>query len=364
MSQRLKLLRAAMSEKGLPAMLIGAASNRRYLSGFSGSYGWLAITSSAAYLLTDSRYLIQAGQEAPVYNVRQLINPGPGLPERLLGIAGEQDLKQVGFEAAHMSVAEHARLLEAVEGQLELVPVEGLIEGLREIKDEAELAVMRRAIALTDRVIETVTARLLPDHSERQAAWMIEQAMREGGAEGTAFPIIVAAGPNAALPHHHPGDEPLGANRPIVIDMGARIDGYNADLTRTVVLGKPDKRFWTIYHTVLEAQQRAIAGLRPGLLAHEADALARDFIAAAGYGDHFGHGLGHGIGLDVHEGPSVRWTQPGGTSAPLQPGMVTSIEPGIYLEDWGGVRIEDLVLITESGCEVLSAAPKLHEKSA
>lgn len=363
MHQRLKLLRAAMSEQSLPALLIGAASNRRYLSGFTGSAGWLVITQTEALLLTDSRYVIQAGQEAPAYNVRQIINPGQPLPQRLLEIAGEQGLKQFGFEAAHVSVAEHARLAEAVEGQLELVPTEGLVERLRETKDEAELTVMRRAIALTDRVIEAVTARLQPDHTERQAAWMIEQAMREGGAEGAAFPIIVAAGPNAALPHHHPGDEPLGANRPVVIDMGARVDGYNADLTRTIVLGEPDERFWTVYNTVLEAQQRAIAGLRPGLLAHEADALARDFIAAAGYGEHFGHGLGHGIGLDVHEGPALRWTQPGGTSAPLQPGMVTSVEPGIYLEGWGGVRIEDLALITPDGCEVLSAAPKLHEKN-
>jgi len=351
-----------MDEQSLPAVLVGAASNRRYLSGFTGSAGWLVITPTEAYLLTDSRYIVQAGQEAPAYSVRQIVNPGQGLPQRLLEIAGEQNLKQIGFEAAHVSVAEHARLAEAVEGQLELVPTERLIERLREIKDEAELDIMRRAIALTDQVIETITARLLPTHTERQAAWMIEQAMHEGGAEGPAFPIIVAAGLNAALPHHHPGDEPLGANRPVVIDMGARVDGYNADLTRTIVLGEPDERFWTVYNTVLEAQQRAIAGLRPGMLAHEADALARDFIASAGYGDHFGHGLGHGIGLDVHEGPAVRWTQPGGTSAPLEPGMVTSIEPGIYLEDWGGVRIEDLALITPDGCEALSAAPKLHEK--
>jgi len=187
---------------------------------------------------------------------------------------------------------------------------------------------------------------------------MLEVAMRVGGAEAVAFPIIVAAGPNGAQPHASAGDTPLGSGRPIVIDMGARVDGYHADLTRTIVLGEPDARFRELYAIVRDAQARTIAGLRPGLPAHEADALARDYIAAAGYGEHFGHGLGHGVGLNIHEGPSLRRSATG-SSAPLRPGMVTSVEPGIYLEGWGGIRIEDLVLITEGGCEVLSQAPKL-----
>jgi Xaa-Pro aminopeptidase len=364
MEQRLSKLRAALVKADLPALLISAPSNRRYLSGFTGSYGHLLITLDQAFLLTDSRYVIQASQEAPNYSVRQIITPGQELAGRLVEIARECQLTRAGFEAAHLSVADFSRLTSALGDDLELLPTEGLVEGLRQIKDQTELAIMRRAIALTDQVIEAVAARLLPEHTERQAAWMIEQALREGGAEGPAFPIIVAAGPNAAQPHHKPSDEPLGANRSIIIDMGARIDGYNADLTRTLVLGKPDERFWKIYNTVLEAQQRAIAGLRPGLLAHEGDALARDFIASAGYGENFGHGLGHCIGLDVHEGPMLRWTAPGGTSASLQSGMITSVEPGIYIEGWGGVRIEDLVLITPSGSEVLSAAPKIRQSAA
>ena len=194
---------------------------------------------------------------------------------------------------------------------VELVPTEGLVEGLRAAKDDEELAVLRRAIAITDEAMEGVVSRLRPEHTERQTAWMLEQELRERGAEGVSFPIIVAAGPNAALAHYAPGDVSLGKGRSIIIDMGGVLEGYHADLTRTVVLGKPDQRFGEVYGTVLEAQQRAIAGMRPGVLAHEVDSLARDHIAAAGHAEHFGHGLGHGIGLDVHEGPFLRWTSPG-----------------------------------------------------
>lgn len=155
----------------------------------------------------------------------------------------------------------------------------------------------------------------------------------------------------------------MGEGRTIIIDMDAQLDGYNADLTRTIVIGQPDERFWNIYNTVLEAEQQAIAGVRPGVCAHAVDAIARDLIAAAGYGDHFGHGTGHGIGMNVHETPFLRWTTPGGTSAALKAGMITSVEPGVYLEGWGGVRIEDLVLVTEDGCEALSKAVKMEKLS-
>ena len=359
MQHRVERLRALLAEKGLPALLASAPSNRRYLSGFTGSYGWLVVTLTEAFILTDSRYRLQAAQESPGFTLREVVNPGKAMPDVVKQIAADMGLKRLAFEAAHLTVAEHGRLAATLGGAVELAPTEGLVEQLREIKDEAEMALLRRAMAITDEVFEEITPRLRPDHTELEAAWMIEQAMRQRGADGPSFAIIVAAGSNAAHPHHRPGNDTLGEGRTIVIDMGALVGGYHADLTRTVVIGEPDERFWAIYHIVLEAQQKAIAGIGPGALAHEVDALARDHITAAGYGDCFGHGLGHGIGIDIHEGPSVRWVLPGETSAPLQPGMVTTIEPGIYIEGWGGVRIEDVALVTPRGHEVLTHAAKL-----
>lgn len=360
MNHRLARLRASLDAAGLPALLVSAPANRRYLSGFTGSYGWLLITPEEALLFTDSRYTLRAAAEAPDYRVSQLANPGRPLTAALSEAARELGLSRIAFEAAHTSVAEHARLAAALGDAVELLPCEGVVEELRQVKDMAELAVLRRAIAITDAAIQAVTPQLRPEQSEREVAWMLEVAMREGGADEIAFPIIVAAGPNSAMPHYHPGDEQLGEGRPIVIDMGARLDGYHADLTRTIVLGTPDDRFWQIYDIVLEAQRRALAGLRPDALTSEVDALARDYIAAAGYGDNFGHGLGHGVGLNIHEGPQLRRAGPETSGAPLQAGMVTSVEPGIYIPGWGGVRIEDLVLITADGHEVLSMAPKLR----
>jgi Xaa-Pro aminopeptidase len=185
---------------------------------------------------------------------------------------------------------------------------------------------------------------------------MLEVAMRERGAEGISFPIIVAAGHKSAMPHAEPGDEPLGSGQPVVIDMGARYAGYHADLTRTVVLGTPDERFWNIYAIVLDAQQHAIRELRPGLSGLDADALARSKIEAAGFGDAFGHSLGHGVGLYIHEGPTLSQS----SKHTLRAGNIFSVEPGIYLDDWGGIRIEDLALLHEHGCEVLSQAPKMQ----
>lgn len=361
--ERIRQLRNLLTQRDLPSLLVSAPINRRYLSGFTASYGWLLITDTEAFVLTDSRYLIQAGREAPSFASRQIINPGKTLPEVVLELGRDLALDRLAFEAGHTTVADYDRLVAGLGDVVALLPTEGLVEELRTIKDETEITAMRRAITITDQVMEAVTPQLRPDHTERQAVWLFEKTLREAGAEGPSFPIIVAAGPNAALPHHRPGDDLLGEGRTIIIDMGAHLDGYNADLTRTIVIGQPDERFWNIYNTVLEAEQQAIAGVRSGVRAHVVDAIARDLIAAAGYGDHFGHGTGHGIGMNVHETPFLRWATPGGTSAALKAGMITSVEPGIYLEGWGGVRIEDLVLVTEEGCEVLSKAVKMEKLS-
>jgi Xaa-Pro aminopeptidase len=362
MSIRLERLRTILAARNLPALLVTSAVNRRYLSGFSGSAGALLISADAALLFTDGRYTIQAAAEAPAFTLRQIVNPGRPLTDLLREAATELELSQIGIEAEHMSLSEHQQISTALGEAVTLTHTSGIVETLRQIKDASEIALLREAIALTDAAISAVVPQLRPDHSERDAAWMLEVALRERGADAVSFPIIVAAGPNAARAHHQPSDALLGSGRPIVIDMGGRRAGYHADLTRTVVVGEPDAQFWKIYDIVLTAQRTAIAGLRPGLTWHAADLLARDVISAAGYGEAFSHSLGHGVGLNIHEMPWLRRAPAGkeDASPPLDVGMVTSIEPGIYLEDWGGIRIEDLVLITPEGCEVLSHAPKLR----
>lgn len=371
MHQRIKRLRERMREQSIEALFVTAAANRRYLSGFSGSNGALLITDQAALIFTDFRYRLQVAREAPDFVLRELSTDAP-LHQLLAVAVAELGVPRVAFEANHLSVAQHNQLRKTFEEHATatassqpvptLEPVENLVEVLREVKDADEIATLRHAIALTDAAFTAVLPQLRPEHTERQAAWMFEIALREGGADGVSFPIIVAAGPNAALPHAHPGDEPLGTGRPIIVDMGALYGGYHADMTRTVTLGAPDDRFWEIYRIVLEAQQRTIAGLHAGMRTDTADALARDHIQAAGFGDAFGHGLGHGVGLDIHEGPGLRRRA---ADAPeedlpiLRAGNVFSVEPGIYLEGWGGVRIEDLVLLHPDHAEVLSQAPKL-----
>jgi Xaa-Pro aminopeptidase len=358
MNLRLERLRATLHERGLPAIMISDEANRHYISGFRGSNGTLLITPDAALLFTDFRYLQAAAQAAPDFTIRKM-GGGVTLAAALADAIAELGLTRLAFEARHLSVAELHDVQQAIaehekEIEAELIASERVVEPLREVKDEAELATLQRAIAITDEALAAVLPLITPQHTEVQVAWMLEAAMRERGAEGVSFPVIVAAGRNAARPHAQAGDQMLGTGQPIVIDMGARYQGYHADLTRTVVLGTPDDKFWHIYQLVLDAQQHAIANIRPGMQGNEADALARDRLGAAGYSEAFGHSLGHGVGLNIHEGPSMSQSN----ERELQAGSVFSVEPGIYLEDWGGVRIEDLVLLGDEGCTVLSQSPK------
>lgn len=357
-NQRLEQLRALMHDHAYEAFLVTSPTNRAYMSGFTGTNGALLITHHAALVFTDFRYRIQVTYEAPSFTLYE-VSQEHTLAQALTPLIGDMNLSQIAFEATNMSVSYHQKLIDAFDGKegrpsIKLVPSEGIIETLREVKDDDELATLRRAIAITDAAFQAVVAELQPHHTERQVAWMLEAAIRERGADGVAFPIIVASGANAAMPHSRPGDTPLGTGKPIVIDMGARYNGYHADMTRTIVLGEPDAHFWTIYTTVQQAQEQAIATIRPGMSGEEADSIARTFIESAGYGDLFGHGTGHGVGLDIHESPRLGRK----STHTMRVGNVFSIEPGIYQDDWGGVRIEDLVVLHEHGCEVLSQTPK------
>ena len=353
---RLAALRELFPTHELDALLVSGPENRRYVSGFTADdpdWGMLLITAREAVLLTDFRYQIWAQQEARDFEV---FIYKVDLGETLAGLLNSLKVNRLGFEAAHLTYRQYQRLTKKVADARLTVnwqPTEGLVEGLRQRKTAAELAVMRRALKLTETVMRQVEGELAPGLTERQVAWEIEKRLREGGAEGLAFPSIVAAGLNSARPHHQPGDYVIQAGEPIIIDMGARVDGYCADMTRTFILGPPDEEFQKIYALVRRAQAKAEAELKAGMDSLAGDALAREVIAAGGYGEAFGHSLGHGVGLAVHESPSLSPSE--AKRAALPDGCVVTVEPGIYLTGWGGIRLEDMVRLTLEGAEVMNA---------
>ena len=349
---RLARLRQRMDREGVEALWIGSPANRRYLSGFTGSSAWLLITADRAELWTDFRYLEQAAAEAPGF---EIVRHELQLYEHLGRRLRELGVSRLGFERDHVRYGEWQRLRAAVPEEIELVPVAGWVEELRRVKDAREIEIIRRAARLADEALLEVLAGLRPGITERELALELEFAMRRRGADGVAFDLIVASGPRAALPHGSPTERVIGAGEFVTLDYGALVDGYASDCTRTVVAGRAGDRHREIYQIVLEAQRRALEAIRPGVTGAEVDRAARRVIEEAGYGAHFGHATGHGVGLEVHEGPRLSAT---GQEDVLAPGMVVTVEPGIYLPGWGGVRIEDLVLVTESGGEILTRVTK------
>jgi Xaa-Pro aminopeptidase len=358
-NQRLAALRDLLVAQELEALLVASPENRRYLSGFTAreeifteTCGWLLLTLREAFLLTDFRYQEWAAQEAAGFEVKVYKESmGAALAELLAACR----IRRVGFESAYISYGSYQRVVEAVARsgwQTEWLPKEGLVEGLREIKTPEEVAAIRQALRLTEKVFAEVAGMLTPGLTERQVAWEIERRLKEQGSEGLAFPPIVAAGPNSARPHHQPTEYALSAGEPVIIDMGARREGYCADLTRTVILGDPTLRFKEIYRLVRQAQAQAEAVIKAGMSSLEADAVARDIISRAGYGEAFGHSLGHGVGLAVHEAPSLSPFKERATV--LKAGSVVTVEPGVYLPGWGGVRLEDMVILHPDRAEVLT----------
>ncbi len=345
---RLTEVRRLLEEKNIPAMLVMQAENRRYLSGFTGSAGMLLITPTHAILSTDFRYWEQGAQQAPDFTLHQAIGAYKDFLPGLIAAGGNPS--RVGIESATVTIAQYEQLKKALP-QMEWVGVNGLIENVRAVKDADELALTQKTIELAEEGLRYLLSILKPGMLEKQAAWELEVYMRSHGADALSFETIIASGPNAALPHYHTGERVMQANEPITIDWGAEIDGYRSDLTRTIVLGEPDAKFREIYGIVLKAQLNAIAYIKAGQTGKEADAFARDVIVAAGYGDNFGHGLGHGVGLAVHEQPRASFTVEDET---LPVNSLLTVEPGIYLPGWGGVRIEDMVLVKEQGVAVLS----------
>lgn len=357
MVDRLTALRAELQNEEIDGLLVSNASNRRYLSGFTGSAGYLLIDRDSAVIATDFRYYEQSAGQAPAF---RLLKTAGGLdrwlPDLFDGWAG----RRIGFEAGDVSFALYRQIVGIIDGspadrRPQVVPTTGVVERLRVHKDPQELARLQVAIDLGDAAIEHTIKLVEPGWTEQQVAWEIERYIREHGGEGPSFSSIVAGGAWGAMPHAYPRDRALQQGEGLVIDMGARVDGYCSDLTRTIFLGEPDEQFKTVYDIVLAAQLAAYEMIEPGMTGQQAHALAQSVIEAAGYGEHFGHGLGHGIGLQVHEAPRVSPT----SSDILEEGMVFSIEPGIYLTGWGGVRIEDLAVLENGRCRFLSHATKL-----
>ncbi len=352
--ERLQKLRASMAERGLDGILVCQPENRRYLSGFSGSSGWLLISGKEAFLATDFRYVEQAKAESPGFGVIQTKRE---LRDWFPGLVSDMGVHKLGFEADFVSYDGHQKLddaLKTAQVVLELEPTTGLVETLRSIKEVEELELISKAVELGDAVFQKARDIIRPGITEKEAAWEIEKLLRQGGSEGVAFEIIVASGPNGALPHARPTEKKIVSGEPVVIDMGARIGGYCSDLTRTLFLGQADRNMRKTYDIVLEAQMAAIEGVTSSMEATQADQLARGVIERAGHGDQFGHGLGHGVGLAVHELPTVG---PASTGT-LAEGMVFTVEPGIYLPGLGGVRIEDIVVLHDGKARVLTGAAK------
>jgi Xaa-Pro aminopeptidase len=343
---RLDKVRTILTEQELDAILIGQPENRRYVSGFTGSAGWLLVTDDQALLATDFRYHEQVSQQAPGFELAKIVTRFPDLlPELLRKTA----VKRLGFESQHITVDMYDTLTKAG-GDVEWVPLKDAVEGIRVLKEEAEVEALRRSAALNDAAFAHFLNVIQPGMTEVEAAWQIETYMRTHGASKVAFDLIVAAGPNGALPHARPRDHAIQNGEPIVVDIGCNLDGYCSDMTRTVCLGEPSAEYLKVWETVLKAQKAAAAGVRAGVSGKEVDALARDLIEDAGYGERFGHGLGHGVGLVVHEKPGASRL----SEDILEAGMSLTIEPGIYLPGKFGVRIEDLVIVREEGIENLS----------
>jgi Xaa-Pro aminopeptidase len=350
MNQRMQRLIETLDQHELDGLLIASPENRRYLSGFSGSAGVLIITPQVARLATDFRYYEQVREQAPDF---ELVEAPQRMEQVLAREIADLGLKRVGFESAALTYETYESWRKAMPAS-ELVPTTGLVEGLRAIKDEGELAAIIEAVRVADEAIEHLMDTIRPGMTERQVAWELEVHMRTHGAEALAFTTIVAAGPHGAMSHAVVTDRPIRRGEPVVIDMGARVDGYCSDITRSFCIGEADERYLSVWHTVLEAQQAAERQIRAGMTGIQADAIARDLIYGAGYEGQFGHGLGHGVGLAIHEEPRASMVYPG----ELPAGMVLTVEPGIYIPGWGGIRIEDMVVVGATGCRILTRARK------
>ncbi|MBC8079589.1 MAG: aminopeptidase P family protein [Gorillibacterium sp.] len=349
-NDRLKKLRDEMSLRNLEALLITNPINRRYIAGFTGTSGYVLVTSDHAWFLTDFRYMDQAAKQAVGFDiVEHLPKPMESIKDLLNGVR----IEKVAFEQNDLTYGSYLGYAADLSG-IELVPSSGLVEKLRMYKEDGEIVIMQEAADLADKTFSHILTCLKPGMTEKEVALEMEFFMRRNGATSPSFETIIATGERSALPHGVASDRVIQGDEFVKMDFGAYYNGYCSDLTRTVVLGKPTDKHKEIYQIVLDAQLHCLENLKPGMTGREGDALARDIIVKAGYGDRFGHGTGHGLGMEIHEDPRLSKL----CETVLEPGMVVTVEPGIYLPGFGGVRIEDDVLITEKGIRILTRSTK------
>ena len=348
-----------MKELKLDALLLTHPPDLAYLSQFTGDDSIGLFTADNFHLVTDFRYQEQAAIEAPW--LKLVIREGK-MSDALARTVAESKAARVGFEANFTQFGTISSLKKALTGpaaaKVKLIPVEDVMVNIRKVKDDVEIAIIRQAVAVAEVAYLALREQIKIGQTENYVAGLMAFEMRCRGATDSSFPVIVAAGPASSLPHYRPGETLVQNNQPLLIDWGARFNGYCSDLTRTLLLGRVSPKMKKAYNVVLEAQQAAIDFLRPGVTTAQADRVARGVIEKAGLGERFGHGLGHGIGRDIHELPTLRKT---GGDEELRPGMVVTVEPGVYLPGVGGVRIEDDVLLTDCGREVLSSLDKTFE---
>lgn len=357
MSERVQRAIDVITSRGLDGILVSNPINRRYLSGwtaedhgFDESSGVLLLDPAHRLLLTGGTNLPWAAAEAGDFTTGAWQRPWPASVGKRIQELGWH---KIGFEDAFLSVADFTKLQETLGDAVVLTPLGDALDALRAVKSPAEIALMAEVTKLTDQAFVRGAATLNAGMTEIELARNIQDALRAVGSEGEGFETIVASGPNAAKPHHRPGDRRIEQGEPVIIDMGARWHGYRGDLTRTIWVGDADQRLRAIYAAVLDAHNAAKAAVRAGATGADVDRASRDVFARLGYSDHVIHGVGHGVGLRIHEAPSAG---PGSTDI-LKAGEVLTIEPGLYMEGWGGVRIENLVIIEEHGCRDLTTAP-------
>ena len=351
-SRRIAALADGLTAAHMDGLLVSSAANVRYLTGFSGSSALLFVTARDVLLITDFRYQTQARDE--VGDVARVVIEPQSLWAGLWSRIAEMPYVQTaGFESTHLVHRDFQRLLDAG-GRWQWRPTIDLVEVLRERKDAGEIALIEDAVRVAERALEHTVGRIRVGMTELEVAGILEAALRQEGSDGFAFPSIVASGPNAALPHARPGARTIATGDFLLIDFGARVGGYCSDVTRTFVLGRATDEQRELYDVVRSANERAVKSVRPGMTGRDADGVARGYIEDRGFGDLFGHSLGHGIGLEVHEAPRLART----ADAPLVEGAVVTVEPGVYRPGWGGVRIEDDVHLGPQGAQVLTRFPR------
>ncbi|MFW6035241.1 MAG: M24 family metallopeptidase [Halothermotrichaceae bacterium] len=349
MKKRIDKLRNLMKKEKIDGFIIESKENRYYMSGFTGTAGKILITENNSYFITDFRYIEQAEEQTDGY---QIIKTKQNTAEIIAELLKKAKVKNVGFESRNINYYQYKKYKEIFE--TDLVAVDGILGKMRMIKDQEEIDKIKKAVEIADKAFNHICNYLEPGLTEREVSLELEYFMKKNGGERNAFDFIVASGVRSSLPHGVASDKKLGDGDFITMDFGTFYQGYCSDITRTVVLGKASSRQKEIYNIVLQAQLQVTETIKAGMSCKEADAVARDIITDAGYKENFGHGLGHGIGIEVHEGPRLSYT----SDMILKENMIVTNEPGIYIPDWGGVRIEDDLLITKEGCEVLNNSSK------